>query len=103
MNDRPELFRGNRVLLACAYWAFVLYVFVPLILMILMGFKDSQFHRLPDPVLDAGMVYRCLCDTEVLFTFGYSVAIAVLSTVISILVGVWIAVLLEGRKFWGAA
>ena len=39
--------RGNRIVLACIYWAFVLYVFVPLILMILMGFKDSKFIGFP--------------------------------------------------------
>ena len=33
--------------------------------------------------------------------FGYSVAIAVLSTLISIVVGTWIAVLLDGHKFFG--
>ena len=39
--------RGNRILLSCIYWAFVLYVFAPLLLMILMGFKDSKFIGLP--------------------------------------------------------
>ena len=37
---------GNRIALACIYWAFVL-VFVPLILMILVGFKDSKFIGFP--------------------------------------------------------
>ena len=53
--------RGNRILLSCIYWAFVLYVFVPLLLMILMGFKDSKFIGFPIQVLDAGLVHGRLC------------------------------------------
>ena len=39
--------RNTRILLSCVYWAFVLYVFVPLILMVVMGFKDSKFIGFP--------------------------------------------------------
>ncbi|MGA0341864.1 MAG: ABC transporter permease, partial [bacterium] len=46
---------------------------------------------------------RIFSDAEVIQTFVYSVIIAVLSTLISVVVGTWIAVLLEGRKFWGRA
>jgi len=42
-------------------------------------------------------------DAEVVSTLTYSVVIAVLSTLISVVVGTWIAVLLEGRKFMGRA
>jgi len=103
MNDRVELFRGNRILLSCVYWAFVLYVFVPLILMVLMGFKDSNFIGFPIKSWTLEWYTGIFSDAEVLSTFAYSVAIAVLSTLISIVVGIWIAVLLEGRKFWGRA
>ena len=37
----------NRIILSCIYWAFVLYIFIPLILMIVMGFKDSKFIGFP--------------------------------------------------------
>lgn len=103
MNDRPELFRGNRILLSCVYWAFVLYVFVPLFLMILMGFKDSRFIGFPIQSWTLDWYLGVFSDVEVLTTFGYSLTIAVLSTVIAVLVGVWVAVLLEGRRFWGRA
>ncbi len=95
--------RHNRILLSCIYWAFVAYVFVPLILMVLMGFKDSKFIGFPIRSYTTDWYTGVLQDTETLTAFGYSVAIAVLSTVISVLVGTWIAVLLEGRKFWGRA
>ncbi|WP_227272339.1 ABC transporter permease [Roseobacter weihaiensis] len=93
--------RGNRILLSCTYWAFVLYVFVPLFLMILMGFKDSKFIGFPIRSWTLDWYTGVFSDSEILYTFGYSVVIAVLSTLISVIVGVWIAVLLEGRKFWG--
>jgi spermidine/putrescine transport system permease protein len=95
--------RGNRILLACAYWAFVLYVFVPLLLMVLMGFKDSRFIGFPIRSWTLDWYLGVFADADVLFTFAYSIAIAVLSTLISVIVGVWLAVLLEGRKFVGRA
>ena len=93
--------RNNRTLLSCVYWSFVLYVFVPLILMILMGFKDSKFIGFPIRSWTLDWYVGVFSDAEVLSTLGYSVAIAVLSTLISVAVGTWIAVLLEGRKFLG--
>jgi len=95
--------KGNRVLLACVYWAFVLYVFVPLLLMVLMGFKDSRFIGFPINSWTLEWYTGVFADAEVLSTFGYSIAIAILSTLISVIVGTWIAVLLEGKKFWGRA
>lgn len=103
MNNRVEQNRGNRIFLACIYWAFVLYVFVPLILMILMGFKDSKFIGFPIRSWTLDWYTGVFADAEILYTFGYSVTIAILSTLISVIVGTWIAVLLEGRKFWGRA
>ena len=37
----------TRVLMSVIYWAFVVYLFVPLVLMVLMGFKDSKFIGFP--------------------------------------------------------
>ncbi|MCA0044768.1 ABC transporter permease [Celeribacter litoreus] len=93
--------RGNRILLSCIYWAFVLYVFVPLMLMVVMGFKDSKFIGFPIRSWTLEWYTGVFADTEVLSAFGYSTSIAVLSTIISIVVGTWIAILLEGRKFVG--
>ncbi|MYA87657.1 MAG: ABC transporter permease [Boseongicola sp. SB0662_bin_57] len=95
--------RNTRILLSCVYWAFVLYVFVPLILMILMGFKDSRFIGFPIKSWTLDWYLGVFEDAEVISVFGYSIAIAVSASVISIAVGLWIAVLLEGRKFWGRA
>lgn len=93
--------RGNRILLSCVYWAFVLYVFVPLVLMILMGFKDSKFIGFPIRSWTLDWYTGVFDDAAVPSAFVYSVVIAVLATLISVFVGTWIAVLLEGRKFLG--
>ncbi len=93
--------RGNRILLSCVYWAFVLYVFVPLVLMVLMGFKDSKFIGFPIRSWTLDWYTGVFDDAVVPSAFVYSVVIAVLATVISVFVGTWIAVLLEGRKFLG--
>lgn len=93
--------RGNRTLLSCVYWAFVLYIFVPLVLMILMGFKDSKFIGFPIRSWTLDWYTGVFDDAAVPSAFVYSVVIAVLATIISVFVGTWIAVLLEGRKFWG--
>lgn len=95
--------RRNRILLSCFYWAFVLYVFVPLLLMVLMGFKDGNFIGFPIRSWTLDWYTGVFSDAEVLSTFLYSVVIAVLSTLISVLVGTWIAVLLQGRSFAGRA
>ena len=93
--------RGTRVFLSCVYWAFVVYVFVPLFLMIVMGFKDSKFIGFPIRSWTIDWYLGIFKDAEVLSVFGYSVTIAVLATAISVVVGTWIAVLLNGRKFLG--
>lgn len=93
--------RHTRILLACAYWAFVVYLFVPLALMVMMGFKDSRFIGFPIRSWTLDWYVSALSDGEVMGTFGYSLAIAVISTVISLAVGTWLAVLLAGRPFWG--
>ncbi|MET1413718.1 ABC transporter permease [Roseibium sp. HPY-6] len=93
--------RGNRILLSCVYWAFVLYVFVPLVLMVLMGFKDSKFIGFPIRSWTLDWYTGVFDDAAVPSAFIYSVVIAVLATAISVFVGTWIAVLLEGRKFLG--
>lgn len=39
--------RSTCVALTRVFWAFAVYLFVPLILMIVMGFKDSKFIGFP--------------------------------------------------------
>lgn len=95
------MIRGNRIFLSCVYWAFVLYVFVPLLLMMLMGFKDSKFIGFPIRSWTLDWYIGVVENTEALSVLGYSAIIAILSTLISVAIGTWLAILLEGRKFTG--
>ncbi len=95
--------RGSRIFLTCFYWAFVVYVFLPLFLMTLMGFKDSKFIGFPIRSWTLDWYLGVFENSEVLSVLGYSVTIAVVATAISVFIGTWIAMLLEGRKFFGRA
>ena len=85
------------------YAAFVIYVFVPLTLMVVMGFKDSKFIGFPIKSWTLSWYARVFEDTEVLSVFGYSVIIAIVSALLSLFVGTWIAILLSGKRFFGRA
>lgn len=91
----------TRATLSCAYWALVVYLFVPLALMVTMGFKDSRFIGFPIQSWTLDWYAEALSDGEVMGALAYSLAIAVASTAISLAVGTWLAVLLAGRGFWG--
>lgn len=93
--------RHTRLIMAMLYWAFVLYIFVPLALMVLMGFKDSKFIGFPIRSWTLDWYMRVFENTEVMTAFGYSMVIGIASTLVSLCVGVWIAVLLNGRGFAG--
>jgi len=93
----------TRLLMSIIYAAFVVYLFVPLSLMIVMGFKDSKFIGFPIKGWTFEWYARVFQDTEVLGIFAYSLIIAVVSALISLFVGTWIAILLTGRKFFGRA
>jgi len=95
--------RSTRIVMACLYWTFVLYLLMPLALMMVMGFKDSNFIGFPITSWTLDWYKGVLADREVLSTFGYSTVIAILSTVIALAIGTWIAVALTGRAFLGRA
>lgn len=95
--------RNTRILMICIYWAFVLYLLVPLALMTLMGFKDSRFIGFPIKSWTLEWYLGVFQDREVMSAFFYSVAIALISTAIALGMGTWISVALTGRKFFGRA
>ncbi len=93
----------TRLLMSFIYAAFVIYVFVPLTLMVVMGFKDSKFIGFPIKNWTLSWYTRVFENTEVLSVFGYSVIIAIVSALISLFVGTWIAILLSRKQFFGRA
>ncbi|NVK33479.1 MAG: ABC transporter permease [Rhodobacteraceae bacterium] len=93
--------RNTRLVMSIIYWAFVLYVFMPLVLMVTMGFKDSKFIGFPIKSWTLDWYLGVVQNSEVLSAFGYSIWIGVTSTAISLFVGIWISVLLNGKGFYG--
>ena len=93
--------RNTRILMSILYWAFVIYLFIPLITMVLMGFKDSMFIGFPIQSWTLKWYTDVIQDLEVLSIFGYSMLIAFSSTVIALIIGTWAAILLGPTKFRG--
>lgn len=91
----------SRAILHAAYWAFMIYLFVPLVLMVVMGFKDSRFIGFPISAWTIDWYAGVFQDTEVITVFAYSMAIAVASTAIALVVGVWTANLIGPISFRG--
>ena len=90
-----------RVLLSVIYWAFVVYLFMPLMLMMTMSFKDSRFIGFPIKSWTLNWYAEIFSDAEVLGVFGYSMAIALSTTLLSLTIGVWIATFLGPNRFRG--
>ncbi|MCB1718470.1 MAG: ABC transporter permease [Candidatus Competibacteraceae bacterium] len=91
----------TRIFLSVIYWAFVVYLFVPLLLMITMGFKDSRFIGFPIKAWTLNWYAEVFRDTEVLGVFAFSMTIALASTLLSLFIGVWVATFLGPNRFRG--
>ena len=95
--------RHTRVLMSVIYWAFVAYLFVPLMLMVLMGFKDSKFIGFPIKGWTLDWYLGVFQSAQVIDVFLYSMIIAIASTVLSLFIGTWTALLLGPNRFFGRA
>lgn len=93
--------RSTRILMSVIYWAFVVYLFVPLVLMVMMGFKDSGFIGFPIKAWTIEWYVGVFQDAEVINVFLYSMAIALSTTFLSLVIGTWIASFLGPYKFPG--
>ncbi len=93
--------RHTRILMSIIYWAFIVYLFVPLVLMVMMGFKDSKFIGFPIRGWTVEWYVGVVQDAQVLSVFTYSMTIALSSTFLSLAIGTWIACFLGPNKFRG--
>ena len=93
--------RHTRILMSVIYWAFIVYLFVPLVLMVMMGFKDSKFIGFPIRRWTFEWYATVVQDSEVLGVFAYSMAIALSTTFLSLAIGTWVACFLGPHKFRG--
>jgi spermidine/putrescine transport system permease protein len=92
---------STRIFMSVIYWAFVVYLFVPLALMVVMGFKDSNFIGFPIESWTLSWYSSVMQDREVLNVFVYSMTIAISCTLLSLVIGTWVACFLGPYKFPG--
>lgn len=83
------------------YWAFLLYLMVPLALMAVMSFKQGGFIGFPVESWTLDWYVQAASDKQFLEAFGYSVFIAVVVTAISTVIGIWIALAIAAEGVWG--
>jgi spermidine/putrescine transport system permease protein len=74
-------------LLSVWFWLFVAYLFVPLIVIALMGFRDSNFVAFPIERWTTRWYVNALFDREIAASLWVSVQVALLSTIIALAVG----------------
>lgn len=93
--------KTTRIFMSVIYWGFIVYLFVPLVLMIMMGFKDSKFIGFPIRSWTLDWYTGVFKDSEVLGVFAFSMTIALATTFLSLVIGVWIATFLGPNRFRG--
>ena len=91
----------TRIFMSVIYWGFMVYLFLPLALMVVMGFKDSRFVGFPIRGWTLNWYSEIFRDSEVLGVFAYSMTIALSTTILSLVIGVWIATFLGPSRFRG--
>ena len=89
-----------RWLLLTVYVLFVVYLFVPLVILVAMSFKDSSFVGFPITEWTTRWYAQIAADPEIVQTFGFSLTIAIASTLLALVIGVWAALFLGPTKFW---
>jgi spermidine/putrescine transport system permease protein len=89
-----------RTALTAAYWAFALYLVVPLLLMSAMSFKDSNFIAFPIETWTLDWYGVVVQDRVFLSAFAYSLFIATMVTLGGTVIGTWIALLIASEGVW---
>ena len=89
--------------LSASYWAFAVYLVLPLALMMAMSFKDANFIAFPITDWTLGWYAKVLQDKQFIEASLYSIGIALATTICATVVGVWIALLVSAENIWGKA
>jgi len=76
------------------YWVFIAYLFLPLLLMVLMSFKDANFIAFPINDWTSDWYAKVLQDKQFLDAVLYSLFIAITTTCLATLIGTWIGLFL---------
>lgn len=89
-----------RFALASIYWAFLIYLIVPLFLLMVMSFRDANFVAYPITNWTLKWYSVVVTDGQFQSAVLYSLWIGVLSTAAATVIGVWIALLTVSEKRW---
>lgn len=93
----------SRAALAFCYWAFFLYLMAPLSLMMAMSFKDANFVAFPISDWTFDWYVAVVQNKQFLDACLYSAMIAVATTAMATVLGVWIAMLITSAGPRGQA
>jgi spermidine/putrescine transport system permease protein len=86
--------------LGALYWLLAAYLLLPLIFMAVMGLKDGAYIGLPIRSWTLKWFAEALADPELRAAFVYSMKVALWSTVIAAVTGVWTALALQHVQGW---
>lgn len=92
-----------RTALTATYWAFVIYLMLPLMLMMAMSFKDASFIAFPISEWTFDWYVKVMQDKQFLEAVIYSVLIAAATTLAATTIGTWIAMLIVAEGIKGQA
>jgi spermidine/putrescine transport system permease protein len=87
--------------LGLIYVLFAIYILAPLIVTILMSFRDNPYIGFPIESWTTKWYIQILGDGPLLWAFGMSVYVAVASTVLSLIVGLCVALRLDRPRIVG--
>jgi spermidine/putrescine transport system permease protein len=95
--------RTRDLALPAFYWAFVVYLLIPIAVMVAMGFKDSRFIGFPIENWTLRWYAEVVRDKDMMTAFGYSVLIAVASTAAALVLGLLLGLFLGPTRIFGKA
>lgn len=100
LSRRPSVGRG---LLTTAYVLFLVYLLVPISLIALVSFRDARVVGFPITNWTVRWYQSAISDAGFLGAFGYSVFIALVTTVSALVIGTMAAMLLARERLFARA
>jgi spermidine/putrescine transport system permease protein len=101
MKDFVTNLTRNWSWLGFAYAAFAVYLLSPLLIVVMMSLKEGAFLGFPIEKWTTRWFMEVAQDRDFLSALGLSIYIAIISTLLALVVGVWAAVLLARPALWG--
>lgn len=94
----------GRLALPVYFWLFVTYLFLPLVIMAVVGFRDSNFVAFPIQSWTTRWYQSVIFQRDIISSIWVSVKVAISAMVLSLLVGIPMAFFVARlRGFWRAA